>query len=165
MMNFKYVTVQILLAVSLMACAQSKHPVKNIEAVYSVHLPGTIAIDPNGNEHAPRDTVNIIYIETLPGNIQWHRAWVNNKTYSILPTLINTASFNAGTKKNTNETLILHATQGNKLWQLRFVPEESAIEEPKDISPGEILVEGLYNGKKIFEKISKRTEINSIPSQ
>ncbi|KAA9039390.1 hypothetical protein FW778_11225 [Ginsengibacter hankyongi] len=165
MINIKYLLSYSLLTVSLYACAQSKYSIKNIYAVYEVHLPGNIAVDQNGNEIPSRDTLNVVYVETSSGPIQWNEAWKNDKTYSILSHVADTNFIDAGTDKNTNEKMIIHASPGNKLWQLRLIPSDSKISLPAKILQNEILLEGTYNGKKILQKIKKQVELNSIPSQ
>ena len=165
MINIKYLLSYSLLTASLYACAQSKYSIKNIYAVYEVHLPGNIAVDQSGNEISSRDTLNVVYVETSSGQIQWNVAWKNDKTYSILSYLAHTNFIDAGTDKNTNEKMIIHASPGNKLWQLRLIPSDSKISLPAKILQNEILLEGTYNGKKILQKIKKQVELNSIPSQ
>jgi len=149
---------------SLFACAQSKYAVKNIYATYTVHLPGNIPIDKDGNAISTRDTLNVIYIETTSEEIQWKMAWENDKTYPIITTLIATSTLDAGINKMTNEKMILRAAKGNKLWQLRLVPGEKNISAPSKILPGEIILQGIYRGKKITQKITKQIELIAIPS-
>lgn len=165
MINIKYLLFYSFLTVSLYACAQSKYSIKNIYAVYEVHLPGNIAVDQNGNEIPSRDTLNFIYIETSTEKIQWNMAWKNDKNYSILSRLIDTNFIDAGTDKITNESMIIHASAGNKLWQLQLIPSEKRISSPVKILQDEILLQGTYNGKRILQKIKKQVELNSIPSQ
>jgi len=161
----KYLLSYSLLTVSLYACAQSKYSIKNIYGVYEVHLPGNIAVDQNGNEISSRDTLNVIYVETSTKQIQWNVAWKNDKTYSILSHLSDTNFIDAGTNTITNEKMIIHASTGNKLWQLRLIPLDSKISSPVKILQDEILLLGSYNGKRILQKIKKQVELNSIPSQ
>ncbi|MGZ4048512.1 MAG: hypothetical protein ACXVNN_04060, partial [Bacteroidia bacterium] len=161
MINIKYLLFYSFLIVSLYACAQSKYSIKNIYAVYEVHLPGNIAVDQNGNEIPSRDTLNFIYVETSTDKIQWDMAWKNDKNYSILSRLIDTNFIDAGTDKITNESMIIHASAGNKLWQLQLITSEKKIPAPVNILGGEILLQGIYNGKKILQKIKKQVELNS----
>jgi len=147
-----------------MACAQSKNAIKNAYGIYEVHLPGNVAVDKNGHEIASRDTINFIYIETSSNEIKWDEAWKNNKAYSIIATLINSDSIDAGTTKETNKRIFLHAAKGNKIWQLRLIQSDKDSSPPVNISQDEILIRGSYNGKKIIQKVTKLTEVNSIPS-
>lgn len=164
MKNIKYFLFYSFLCTGLLACAQSKYGVKNLYATYTVHLPGNVAVDKDGNTIATRDTLNVIYIETSSDEIQWKRAWKDEKTYSILITLITTSSLDVGVNKITNEKMILRAAEGNKLWELRLIPDEKKFAAPSKILPGEIILEGIYRGKKFTQKIGQQTELNSIPS-
>ena len=165
MIRLKYLLFYSFLSTGFLACAQSKYSIKNIYAVYKVHLPGNIALNENGNEIPARDTVNLIYIESPAKDIHWNNAWKNGKTFSILPTLIDSNSYNIGTKKMTNDNMIIHSSNGNKLWQLQLITSDEIIPQPEKLSQGEILLEGIYQGKKILQKIEKQVELNSIPSQ
>jgi hypothetical protein len=165
MIRFKYFIFYSFLGTGLLACAQSKYSIKNIYAIYKVHLPGNIAVNENGNEISARDTVNLIYIESTAQDIHWNNAWKNGKTFTILPTLIDSNSYDIGTKKMTNENMIIHSSRGNKLWQLQLIVSDEAIKQPEKLLQDEILLEGMYQGKKIFQKIEKQVELNSIPSQ
>jgi len=165
MICLKYILFYSILSTGFFACAQSKYAIKNIYAIYKVHLPGNIRVDENGNEIPSRDTVNLIYIESPTEGIHWDTAWKNGKTYSILPTLIDTGSFDVGTNKITNENMIIHASAGNKLWQLQLILSGEKNPPPLNILQGEILLGGTYNGKRILQKIKNLVELNSIPSQ
>ena len=164
MINIKYLLFYSLLCISLLSCAQSKHLVKNVYATYTVHLPGNIAVDRNGNSISPGDTLNTIYVETTTAQIHWTRAWKNGKDYSVIQTLITESPFDAGTDKMTNEKIILQLTGGNKLWKLQLVPEENLLLTPVKTLPGEIILQGIYHGTKMVQKIFKQTEIVSVPS-
>ena len=161
----KYFLFYSFLSTRLLACAQSKYSIKNIYAVYKVHLPGNIAVTENGTEIPSRDTVNLIYIESPAKDIHWSNAWKNGKTFSILPALIDSNSYDIGTQKMTNENMIIHSSSRNKLWQLRLIASDETIPQPEKLLQDEILLEGIYQGKKILQKIEKQVELNSIPSQ
>lgn len=164
MNNIKYFLFYSFLCTGLLACAQSKYGVKNLYATYTVHLPGNVAVDKDGNTIATRDTLNVIYIETSSEEIQWKAAWKDDKNYSIITTLITTSTLDAGIKKMTNKKMILQASKGNKLWELRLIPDGGKLATPSKILPGEIILQGIYRGKKFTQKIGQQTELNSIPS-
>lgn len=165
MVKIKYLLAYSLLTASLYACAQSRYSIKNSYAFYKVHLPGNIAVDEHGNEIPATDTLYFVYVETSTELIQWNVAWKNDKTYSILSHLADTNFIDAGSDKITNERMIIHASPGNKLWQLRLIPTDNKISTPIKILPGEILIKGTYNAKIILKKIKKEVELNSISSQ
>jgi hypothetical protein len=161
----KYLFFCILVSISLWSCAQTKKIIKNIYATYEVHLPGNIAIDPNGKEYAPGDTVDFVYIETVSNDIQWQQAWKNNQCYSIIPTRIDSDIFNAGVNKINNRPILLHVDKGNSLWKLRLVLAEKPLTAPELVGKGKILLKGNYKGKIITDIVSNLIEINTIPSQ
>ncbi len=106
MINLKYIFCYYLLTLALVSCAQSKNVLKNIYATYTEVLPGNIAVDPNGNEMAARDTINFIYVETSSADIKWKMAWKNNKAFSIDGSLVEANPFDAGIDKVNNEKII-----------------------------------------------------------
>ena len=163
MINMKYLLLFSSLCIALLSCAQSKHLVKNAYATYSVHLPGNIAADKNGNSISSRDTLIVIYVAAT-GQIRWTRAWKDGKDYSVIETLITESQYEAGINKMTGEKMILYSTKGSLLWRLQLVPEVKIFSIPLKTLPGEIILRGIYHGKKITQKIFKQTEIVSIPS-
>lgn len=165
MIRWKYFLFYMLLSLGFCTCAQSKYSIKNIHAFYKVHLPGNIAVTENGNEIPSRDTVNLIYVESSSKEMHWSNAWKNGKTFTILPTLIDSSSYDIGTKKTTNENVTIHSSDGNKLWQLQLITSDETIPPPEEILQNEILLEGIYQGKKILQKVQNSVELNSIPSQ
>lgn len=165
MIRLKYFLFYSFLSTGFFACAQSKYSIKNIYAFYKVHLPGNIAVTEHGDEIPSKDTVNLIYFESPYKDIRWINAWKNGKTFTILPTLIDSGSYDIGTRKTTNENIIIHATVGNKLWQLQLIISDGTIPPPLKILQDEILLEGTYHGKKIFRMVKNPVELNSMPSQ
>jgi hypothetical protein len=165
MISSKYCLFYSFLSIGFFACAQSKYAIKNVYAVYKVHLPGNIRVDENGNEIPSRDTVNLIFIESSKEDINWDIAWKNGKTYFIISALIDSGSFDVGTNKMTNENMIIHASAGNKLWQLQLIVSEKKIPQPENILQDEVLLQGTYHGKRILQKTKRQVELNSIPSQ
>jgi hypothetical protein len=165
MIRIKYFLFYSFVSIGFFACAQTKYAIKNIYAIYKVHLPGNIALDENGKEISSRDTLNFIFIESPTKGIHWDTAWKNGKTYFILPTLIDTNSFDAGTVAMTNQNMVIHTSGNNKLWQLQLILSERSVPPPSELVPGEILLRGIYQGKRIFQKVKNQLELNSTPSQ
>ena len=164
MIGIKYLLLLSFLCVSIFTNAQSKHIIKNVYATYTIHIPGNIPVGRNGKALARFDTVNIIYIETPSKEIRWNMAWQNDKTFSIITTMIDSSSLNVGVNKSTNENMVIRTKNGNKLWQLQLVPGEKKLPVHSPSLRGEILLEGIYHNKKITQKIYKQTELISIPS-
>jgi hypothetical protein len=164
MINMKYLLLFSSLCIALLSCAQAKHLVKDAYATYTVHLPGNIAVDKNGNSISPGgDTLIVIYV-AAKGQIRWTGAWKDGKDYSVIQTLTTGSLFEAGINKTTNEKIILYSTKGNLLWRLQLVPGGTFFPVTLKTLPGEIILRGNYHGKKMTQKISKQTEIVPIPS-
>ena len=163
MISIKNLLLSSFLCLGIFTYAQSKHIIQNIVATYSVHLPGNIPVDRTGKSMLRQDTVYVIYIETASKEIRWSMAFHNDKSYSIITTLID-KYINVGTIKSSGENMILRAKSGNKLWQLQLVPGEKKLPDHTHLFRGEILLQGIYHGKKITQKFYKQTELISIPS-
>src|SRR6185312_2650653 len=112
-----------------------------------------------------RDTINLVYIESSSKEMYWKNAWKNGKTFTILSTLIDSGSYDIGTKKTTNENMIIHSTAGSKLRQLQLITSDETIPPPEMTLQDEILLEGVYHGKRILQKVKNAIELNSMPSQ
>ncbi len=152
------------ISIHLFACAQSKSVIKNACATYTIHIPGNIPVDRNGNEIPLRDTVLIIYIETTSPDITWNRAWLNGKTYSVIPTLIDSNYVEAGIKQINNEKLVIKSSGNDKLWRLQLIPAEKFEFAPAEIQRGELLISGTYKNRKILQRINSMTELTGIPT-
>ena len=74
MNNIKYFLFYSFCALVYLLVLNRNMGLKNLYATYTVHLPGNIAVDKDGNTIATRDTLNVIYIETSSEEIQWKRA-------------------------------------------------------------------------------------------
>ena len=103
------------LGITLFTFAQSNSPIKNIYAVYMVHIPGNIPVDRNGNAISTFYTSTIIYVESTPTFILWVKVWKNNKSYSLPSTPIANSYLDVGTKTTSNEKMIIRVTKENKL--------------------------------------------------
>src|SRR6185312_12800498 len=141
MIRLKHFLFYSFLSTGFFACAQTKYSIKNIHAFYKVHLPGNIAVTENGDEIPSRDTINLVYIESSSKEMYWKNAWKNGKTFTILSTLIDSGSYDIGTKKTTNENMIIHSTAGSKLWQLQLITSDETIPPPEMTLQDEILLE------------------------
>jgi hypothetical protein len=163
MFILKYFFLVLLLGYGFFSFAQSKQLIKNVYATYSVHLPGNVAVDENGNAIEARDTVYVIYIESA-AKINWTTAWRNHQNYELVTHMIKSDSFEAGVDKANNEKLILKTSKANKLWELRLVPSENKMEPSTPVLHGEILIQGNYKEKNMLKKISKQIELIATPS-
>ena len=161
----KYLFSILFSSISIISCSQTKYGIKKIYAFSAERLPGNIPVDAQGNSlYKGPDTLNTIYIETSGKDIQWNSAWKNGKMYSINAMLIIGLPYEAGIKKSNNQKVLISAAPGSKLWQLELVPAEGKKKSPVKARPGEIILEGIYKGKKIIQKIDKQVELALPPS-
>jgi hypothetical protein len=162
MFRSKYTIFYVLACCCFCACAQTKNTmITNIYATYTVRMPGNIVVDEKGNSLSKIDTIITVYVDAKE-EIKWKSAWRNGRSYSIITAPLS-SPMDAGVQTD-NEKLIIHANKGNKLWELRLIPEENNSLPPVAIDQNQILLQGEYNGKKITQVISRQIEIQAIPS-
>jgi hypothetical protein len=149
----------------LFVICQTDYGIKKIRAYYEEHMPGNIPVGENGKALRKYPIVtHRIYVETTgKTNIKWVNAWKNSKTFSINTTEITSMPFEVGKKKATEEKIVLNATKGNKLWQLELT-DATNIKCPLKANSTEIILQGIYKGKKIYKRIASETELYVIPS-
>ena len=58
----------------------------------------------------------------------------------------------------------INPSKENKLWQLQLNLQDKATKSPIKTKEGEIILQGIYNGKKIYKRIEKEIELYVIPS-
>ena len=141
------------------AGAQLTDGIKNIYAFRAEHLPGIVAVDPQGNPtHQGPDTLYTIYIESAKP-IQWLKAWKNGKTYSIIAMRIADAPVDAGIKKANGEHVLINVTKGNALWRLDLTPAEKQAPPPQKIKAGHMLLQGTHGTKTVVRSVVNEVEL------
>ncbi len=164
-MKFRTYIFLSLFLISLISCAQQKHGIRKIDAYFSMHTPGNIPVDSDGNSlyHGPT-VVNVIYIETKGDPVKWVAAWKDGESFSVTTTEITERPFEVGMSKERNEKISLTPASGNKLWQVVLAKDEKLEKAPVEAKAGEIILRGKY-GRKIFvQKIGKQIELEEMPS-
>ena len=142
--------------------AQTCKDIYNVQAFYTVRMPGNIPVMPNGEQARPRiDTSNFVYLETTPNaKISWETAWKNGKSYSVQATEATTpVEIN---NRERGVVKILTTKPGNKIWLLSLEPNVEEIKRSvqKKIKPGEILLMGRKGKKLIYKIIPSQMEIH-----
>ena len=161
----KYTFLLFLTSVCLAACAQEKYGVKKIAAFQSLHMPGNIPVDQNGNSlFKGPDTTNTIYVETSGKGIQWDMAWKNGKAYSVVAELLPAGSFNAGTEKTSSKKMMFTPAKGNQQWLLQLEPLEKNQKAPAALKNGEILLKGKYGKAIVLQTVKQQTELEVMPA-
>jgi hypothetical protein len=154
------------LALPLFVLSQTDYGIKKIRGFYEEHMPGNIPVGEDGRPlHKYPIVTHRIYVETTPKtNIKWTNAWKNGKTFSISTTQITQLPFEVGKKKSNQEKIEMKVSKGNKLWQLELNEAETQVKCPLKANSTEIILQGIYKGKKIYKRIASETELYVIPS-
>jgi hypothetical protein len=148
------------------AFSQTTYGIKKVFAYYEERMPGTIAVGEDGRSTKKYPNVeHYVYIETTSKTkIQWKAAWKDGKSFSLSSAEIKEFPFVAGKKKMDMEEIKIQPAKGNKLWKIEFTKDSKTIKPPLKTKEGELLLQGIYNGKKIYKRIAKQTELYSPPS-
>ena len=163
-MKFTFLLAGLLLSAA--AFSQASNGIKKIYAYYEEHMPGNIPVGEDGKplKKYPTITHHIFVETTSKTKILWKTAWKDGKTYSVSTTQITQFPVALGKKKIDEEEVTISPSKGNKLWQLQLKGEQKTTKCPVKIKAGEIILQGLYNGKNIYKKIDKEIELYVIPS-
>jgi hypothetical protein len=156
----------VLLALPLFVFSQTDYGIKKVRAYYEERMPGNIPVGEDGKPLRKYPIVtHLIYVETTPkANIKWMNAWKNGRAFSITTTQITQLPFEVGKKKLNEEKIELKVSKGNKLWQLQLAESADKIKCPLKANSTEIILQGIYKGKKIYKRIASETELYVIPS-
>lgn len=155
-----------LISGGLLANAQESRGIRHAYAFITEHLPGNIAVDPNGRPlHRGPDTLTTVYLETcLSGVIHWEKAWKNGNSFSVQSIPIPSQTADVGIRKADSQKVTLTPAKGCKLWRLELVPDDSPVKQPVKTHPGEIILRGEYGHRTILQRINNVTEIVAPPS-
>lgn len=146
----------------ILGCSQSKSIVSKINAVYTIHLPGNVAVDPQGNEIANFDTAITVYVQTVDSNIIWKSAWTQETEFEITAEKLIDTNVNAGISSKNGEPVNIKTEKNNILWRLDLSRSQKNASPPKSINGKEILIEGIYKGKSFYQTTTA-VEIQSLP--
>jgi len=169
--------------------AQSIPGVRNVYAFMVEHQPGNIPVDPTGTPlNAGPDTLYTVYVETIGQGIQWKRAYIRGRAYTITARRVEKTPFEAGIRKSPREKIVLQAGKGGRLWQLsldaiagkpayRANDETLKIEQRKIQSylgkyhplpevdwAGPLVLEGTRGHKKVVLRVDNIILLKEIPS-
>lgn len=146
----------------ILGCSQSKSIVSRINAVYTIHLPGNVAVDPQGNEISNIDTAITVYVQTVDSNIIWESAWMQESKFDITAEKLIDTNVNAGISSESGEPVNIKTEKNNILWRLDLSRSQKNVSPPKNIDSKEILIEGKYEGKSFYQTTTA-VEIQSLP--
>ena|SRR6185369_6221572 len=146
--------------------AQTNYGIKKIYAYYEEHMPGNIPVGEDGKPLKKYPTViHHVFIETTAKTkIDWKTAWKDGKSFSITKTEMTSFPVELGKEKSGEKEVRISPVKGNKLWQLQLNLQDKTTKSPIKAKEGEIILQGIYNGKKIYKRIEKEIELYVIPS-
>ncbi|MDQ6609902.1 MAG: hypothetical protein M3Y85_08790 [Bacteroidota bacterium] len=149
-------------AVSLAGCAQMNKTIIKAAAFYTIPTPGTIQVDDRGNPVQPqRRKVYNIFMEIKGPSPEWTKAWVDEKSYSVISLTVQEKKVIIGKKKSDDQKIVMEAGKGNILVQLELSPGQNYKRPPNTVMPGELLLEGKWKGKLFYYKIANVMELAS----
>jgi hypothetical protein len=145
--------------------AQAVTGVRHVYAFMTEHQPGNIAVNPDGRPfHAGPDTVYTVYVETTAQDIQWKRAYIQGRAYTVYCRRVQKTPVEAGRTVQGGERIRLQAGKGGRLWQLDLgMTDEPPVYGVKGRA-GEIVLEGRRGNKKMVVRVNKIIMLEGIPS-
>jgi hypothetical protein len=126
---------------------QAKNGIIKTEVFLQERMPGTIAVDENGNPMRQGPFLDYkAIVETAPGKQPtFNRVWIDGKSFSVLVNEV-IAPYKVGLSKESQQPINVDAGKGNKIWELSLQEDEVDKSLKKSNSTG-IVIEGSYNGK------------------
>jgi hypothetical protein len=139
----------------LNACSQTKTGIRKTYAFFQVSFPGNIPVDDNGNPMKGADTLRFVYIETSGRQAPTiSSAQYNNTTYSASVFPAEKVPVTAGTKKGSDQKIIIKPAAGNSLWRIELTPAGRTKSLQKSM-----IIKGAVNGKPFTTTIKKEVEL------
>jgi len=152
--------------ISSLSFCQTNYGIKKLYAYYEERMPGNIAVGEDGRATKKYPTVeHHIYVETTSKTrIQWKAAWKDGKSFTLSSTEVNEFPAVPGKRKLDMENIEITPSKGNKLWKIEFTADSRSTKPPVKAKKGELILQGIYNGKKIYKRIKVEIELYSPPS-
>ena len=169
MFQSSHLLISTILITCLASCAQNKYLSEETQAdvfaTFTVQMPGNIPVDAHGNEiEEPRAKKYTVYLETSSAENTWIDAWIGNEHFTLESGIVENFPFNAGTKKSTDQKIMIARKQDNFLWQLKLHPAYDQKTAPEKVSGNVIILQGNKDGKKVTRQINKIIEIEALPA-
>ena len=132
------------------------------EAFYTIRTPGTIAVDDKGQPvPIQQNKVYSVFLEVKGQVPEWTRAWADEKFFNIIALPLKEKNTVIGSIKENDQQVVMAASNGNTLLQLELSPNELFQKSPEVLKPGEVLLEGKWQGKPFYHKVQKVVELAS----
>jgi hypothetical protein len=151
--------------IAVASCAQKQYGIVKTYSYYKEFMPGTVPVDLQGNEISrPLDTTFLAFLETKGNAPVWQRAWVNNKTYNVLVTKM-ANNHRVGFLNDSDDAVKLKVSAANKLVQINLEQRDQKIAPPASyrskLKNNSILLEGIYNNKKVYWLLTKPVHLRA----
>lgn len=164
-MKTKFALLSAIVFLSITCFAQN-YGIKKIYAYYEEHMPGNIPVGEDGRPMKKYPiVVHKIFVEaTAKTKIDWKNAWKDGKSYNVSAIEITQLPYNVGKEKISQKEVKINISKENKLWELELAQQTKTTSSPLKAKSGEIILGGIFNGKKIYKRINKETELYIPPS-
>lgn len=167
-MTIKMMSSMVLCIISVAACTQTNNISgnQNAEAVasYYYRLPGTIAVDENGNEIPPViDTVYTVYVITKDSVDHWETACIKGKLFDAYAILSSQNAIALESAEGTDEKINIEVPPQSRLWIVSLSPRIDN-KEPNPEQGTLPWVEFTIAGKRYVCPIKKLIHVTGIPS-
>ncbi|HRN72420.1 MAG TPA: hypothetical protein PLM81_04785 [Ginsengibacter sp.] len=164
----KIMSSMVLCIISIAACTQTNNISgnQNAEAVatYYYRLPGTIAVDENGNEIPPIiDTVYTVYVITKDSVDHWETACIKGKYFDAYATLSNQDVVALESAEATDEKINIEVPRQSRLWIVSLSLRIDK-KEPRPEHETTSWIAFTIAGKRYLCPIKKLIRVEGIPS-
>jgi hypothetical protein len=158
-------SLMIMMLATTLACYAQQTVVKTAYAFDIVRIPGNIPVGDDGQPLSKVvDTSTIIYVETASRHIEWDTAWKDGRVFLLTGIIVEQTPIEAGVSKTGNEKMTLRPAPGNVIWRLQLIPLETVSQAGKRNRYRDILIRGRAKTKPFWHTITRRVELESIPS-
>jgi len=142
---------------------QSTCPVKRGYAFYTVHMPGTIRVDEQGNQVRPDPMVErVIYLEAAPSLKIMPDSVLYGSRYSKLSTeRLKGLQVNAGKQSGDGKYFKFTARKGYVLWKLQL--ETMSERSGAPLNCRQIVIRTKQGGRTCKFYLYKETELEGMP--
>lgn len=158
----------IFLLIALGSFAQKQYGIVKTYGYYKEFIPGMLKVDINGDPERQHDTTFLAFLETKGASPVWQRAWVNNKAYRVLTTKMQN-NHKVGYLNDKDDAVRLKVATGNKLVQVNLETSDLDQAPPSayrtKLRKNAILLEGIYQNKKVYLLITNPTHLRADEHQ
>lgn len=150
------------LLATISCTAQKPQVVQHVDAFFQVRVPGIIPEISEGNAGVNLiDTLYVIYIQSDENLPDWKKAWSLNHSFDIEIFKLGASTVSVGFRKSTGEEVRLTPPQGKQFYKLLLKKDATAIKREVTVKNGQLLLQGLREGKDVYYPIRELVELHS----